>query len=120
VGLFLAEERYAGADTNIRRALAQARHSSPAVLKVKEAVKLTKLKADFPVWKESAWAHIGLAQKKVAIVIVPSNRPSECQRLRDSWAQYGWRCFTISKSDVNRSTTEELARHLLDAIGGGK
>ena len=120
MGLFLTEERYPGADTNTKRALGQADLNAHAVQKLKEAAKLAKLKADSPSWKESAWAHIGIPSKKVAIVMMGSHLTTKSQGVRDSWSRFGWRCFVIPKHTVDNATVEDLARDLLSAIGGGK
>lgn len=118
--MFVTEDRFAGADTNTRRALAQAGLDAPSVERLREAIGLTKLKAEFPAWKESAWAHAGIPAKKVAIVIIASNLTNKSENYRKSWARYGWRCFTVPRAAVERSSPEGLARELLEAIGGGK
>lgn len=114
--MFLTADKYAGASSNIKRALTQADHDAPQVLKLIEAVQFAKLKVSAPVWRENAWAHVGITSHKIAITVLPSHLSQQSQRFRESWAKYGWRCFCVSKTDVEQSTLDKLAKELLAAI----
>jgi hypothetical protein len=117
VGLFVTRDLYPGADTNTKRALSQADLDAPVVRKLRDAAKVAKLKADVPGWKESAWAHVSIPSKKVAIVVISSNLTTKTQGFRDAWAKYGWQCFCIPKAAAGKATVEALAGDLLSAIG---
>jgi hypothetical protein len=116
VGLFVTGDKYPGANSNTKRALAAADLGAPSVTKLREAAKLAKLKVEFPVWKESAWAHVGIPSKKVAVAILPSHLTQKSQLYRESWGRFGWKCLCVSKADVDSSTADCLATELVAAI----
>ena len=121
MGLFVTKDQYPGADSKTKRCLAQADLECPSVTKLLEATKAAKLKIDSPGWMPSAWAHVSIPSKKVAIVVINSSLSTRSQGFRDTWGKYGWRCFCITKTIINKASVDQLAADLLGAIqDGGK
>jgi len=114
--LFEVADRFPGADEYTRRSLAQIDRGNPSTLKVVEACQRLRLKAQAPFWKTGAWAHIGIANLRVCIMVRGQYSTAFADEHRAKWAKHGFKALIVTEGKLERMGVEDVAAELSEAL----
>lgn len=106
-----------GLDESTRRSLAQLNMDHLEVRRVVAACKKLGLKVAAPiVQKPNAVAHIGIPDKKVAIVIRKTVESSFREEHYNKWKDKGWELMIVTHRQTQMVTDDQLAEQLHIAL----
>lgn len=116
MSIFQAGERFPGADKGITRGLALLKMEKPAIKRVVEAAKATKLPIKAPFWVSNAWAHVAFPTKKVCIMLRNGTDRRRFNEFTERWKAHGWTMLGVAEYNIEKVNDEQLVVHLKDAL----
>ena len=107
---------YIGVDESTRRALSQLNTDHPEVVRVDSACKKLGLKTALRVHKQNVYAHIGIPDKKVAILVRKCLEAAYHEAIYKKWKSHGWDLLAVTHRQTQMLTDEQLVEHLKVAL----
>lgn len=114
--IFTTGSPYVGVDESTRRALAQLNLDHQEVRRVKAACDSLGLKTVPRVHKHNVAAHLGIPDKKVAIIVRKTVETAFHEQNYRKWKEHGWELLIVTHRQTQLVTDEQLADHLRSAL----
>lgn len=114
--IFAVGGPYVGVDQSTRRALGQLDLEHQEVLRIVAACKELGLKPETPVWKNDVCSHVGIPDRKVAIVARKSMDSAYYDLTYRKWANHGWDLLAVTHRQTQMLTDAQLTAHLKSAM----
>jgi len=114
--VFLASMPWAKCDERVRRAIGQSNVEHPCIIRVLEACKRLKFKAESPGFLKDCWAHIAIPKEKIAIYVRDFLESTRIEKERLKWQAHGWRMLAVTHKNLDRLSDADLDKHLKEAV----